>query len=273
MLRFLPFVLWLTLSSLYAQAEESFSQSCFDGSEAFVLIHGKTGESLYAKGEALDERVSPYSTFKIALSLIGYDVGIIKDLETPVWSFQEGYEDDFPAWKIPQSPLFWIKNSCVWYSKILSLQIGQELLQNYLTSFEYGNQDLSAGLSNPGSPPTVWIDSSLKISPKEQTLFLQKMIQGDLPVSQYAVQMTKALLFREERSDGWRLYGKLGGGDSADGLEYGWFVGWIEKKSLFFPFAYLICDKKINYAQRTSKANEYLNAFLSDTNHQYRRLE
>lgn len=216
--------------------------------ETFLLTNGVTNEVVHAVGD-LDERVSPCSTFKIALSLMGYDTGILQGRETPIWEFQEGYENDFSVWKISQTPLSWMKYSCVWYSKILALQIGQNSLQSYLVSFEYGNKDLSGGIPNPGSTSPAWISSSLKISPKEQVVFLQKIVQGQLPISQHALQMTKALIFREELANGLRLYGKTGGGDSADGLEVGWFVGWLEEEKFFFPFAYHICDQRVEYAQ------------------------
>jgi beta-lactamase class D len=231
---------------------------CLFAEETFLVIHGATGDPIYAVGDALDERVSPYSTFKIALSLMGYDLGILKDQEIPTWEFQVGYEAYLPAWETAQNPLSWMKHSCVWYSKILAAQIGQERLQKYLASFDYGNEDLSGGLSSPGPADPAWIDSSLKISPKEQVTFLQKMIQGQFPVSQQAFQMTKALMFREELANHWQLYGKTGGGNSSDGLEYGWFVGWIEKEGCHFPFAYLIRDQKIEFSQRASRVKQFL---------------
>jgi beta-lactamase class D len=154
--------------------------------------------------------------------------------------------------------------SCIWFSKVLALQLGLEKLKNYLALLEYGNEDLSGGLTKPGSAnKPAWVHSSLKISPHEQVLFLQKMIQGKLPLSAHAVTMTRRILFKEELPDAWQLFGKTGWSDSIsnenDGtLEYSWFVGWVEKEDLFFPFAYLIRDKKINLAQRIPRVKQLL---------------
>lgn len=39
------------------------------------------------------KRYAPCSTFKIALSLIGYDSGILTDMMHPSLPFKEGYHD------------------------------------------------------------------------------------------------------------------------------------------------------------------------------------
>ncbi|MBA3816174.1 MAG: class D beta-lactamase [Parachlamydiaceae bacterium] len=231
--------------------------------ENFLLINGVTNEIVVELGPSINERMSPCSTFKITLSLMGYDAGILKDEKTPIWDFQDGYDDWLESWRAPQYPQSWMKYSCVWYSKILALQLGMEKIQSYLTSIEYGNKDVSGGLGLPGPTSVAWINSSLKISPKEQVNFIQKMLHGKLSISPYSIQMTNAILFKEELSEGWKLFGKTGwsGSDIArDGktLEHGWFVGWIEKDQNFYPFAYLIREKKINLDQRIPRVKQLL---------------
>jgi beta-lactamase class D len=60
------------------------------------------------------------------------------------------------------SPRTWMKNSCLWYSRVLTKELGIKKFQEYVTKFNYGNMDLSGGLTES------WISSSLKISPMEQ---------------------------------------------------------------------------------------------------------
>ena len=235
----------------------------FSTEENFLLVNGVTNELVLTLGPNINEQISPCSTFKITLSLMGYDAGILKDENTPVWNFQEGYDDFLKSWKAPLDPTSWMKYSCVWYSKILALELGLEKIQSYLDSFEYGNQDLSGGLAPPGPTNVAWINSSIKISVNEQVNFIQKMMTGKLPISSNAIQMTKALLFKEELPEGWSLFGKTGWsgsyiGEDGKTLEHGWFVGWIEKDHIFFPFAYLIRDKKINRDQRIPRVKQLL---------------
>jgi beta-lactamase class D len=143
-----------------------------------------------------------------------------------------------------------------------------ETIQNYLALLEYGNQDMSAGLTiNP-----AWISSSLAISPREQVDFIQKMIHEKFSISNSAIQMTKALLLKEELPEGWKLYGKTGLGttyrkDDDLSLKVRWFVGWIENDHAFFPFAYLITEKEIDIGQTIPRVKQLLveSQVMSDT--------
>lgn len=240
--------------------------------ENFLLINGITNETVLELGPHVEERISPCSTFKITLSLIGYDAGILIDETTPTWDFQNGYDDWLASWRAPISPKSWMQYSCVWYSKVLSLQLGLEKIQSYLTSIKYGNQNMSGGLAVPGPMNPAWINSSLKISPREQVDFIQKMVVDKLPISSNAIQMTKVILLKEESPEGWKLFGKTGWSGSDIGkdgktLEHGWFVGWIEKDNNFFPFAYLIREQKINLDQRIPRVKQLLveSKIINDT--------
>ena len=234
-----------------------FSNVCaFSAEENFLLINGKSNKNALEIGPHVDERMTPCSTFKIALSLMGFDSGILLDENHPVWLFQEGYDDFQESRKTPQTPQSWIKTSCVWYSRVLATRLGTQNVLFYLAAFYYGNQDVSGGLTD------AWLTSSLKISPREQVAFIQKMLQKEHPVSSNAIHMTKQLLFLEELPNGWKLFGKTGWSGSIskpDGKnELGWFIGWIEKGEEFFPFAYNIRENKINLPQRILRVKQLL---------------
>lgn len=224
--------------------------------ENFILIDGMTNQVITEYGQNVDQPISPCSTFKVPLSLIGYDAGLLIDQINPTWDFQEGYDDWLAAWKAPQSPLTWMQYSCIWYSKVLCEELGLEKVQTYLASFDYGSQDIT------GDSP-FWVNSSLKISLRDQVVFIQKMLKGELPVSAQAIQMTKSILFKEDLPKGWKLFGKTGWSGSTitkDGinLEHSWFIGWIEKEQDFYPFAYLIRDKEIDLERRIPRVKEIL---------------
>lgn len=232
------------------------------GEENFILIDGSTSEIIKEFGSGIEERVTPASTFKIVLSLMGYDAGILQDEQTPVWHFQEGYDDFLESWKQSQTPKTWMNDSCIWFSKTIALKLGLEIIEQYLSSFEYGNQDFSTGMVPPGSTNPAWVSSSLKISPKEQVEFIQKMIREELPISNNALQMTKNLLFKEEIAGGWKLFGKTGLGSTIDennkSLKIRWFLGWVESYQNFFPFAYLLKEHEIDILQTVPRVKVFL---------------
>lgn len=125
------------------------------------MINSKSGGSLLEIGPHIDKRMIPCSTFKIALSLMGFDSGILQNENNPVWLFKKGYDDFLESWKSPQTSQSWMKNSFVWFSKLLAARLGIQKFEYYLAVLDYGNQDSSGGLTN------AWLSSSLKISPRE----------------------------------------------------------------------------------------------------------
>lgn len=239
-----------------------FSYQKLYGEENFILINGSTNEIIQEFGTDIAKRVTPASSFKIVLSLMGYDTGILKNEQIPLWDFQEGYDNFLESWKVSQTPQTWMTRSCIWFSKILALQLGLETIEQYLSSFEYGNQDFSTGMILPGPIHPAWVSSSLKISPKEQVKFIQKMIQGQLPVSNNALQMTKNLLFKEESALGWKFFGKTALGCTVDAqgknLQVRWFVGWVENTQMFFPFAYLLLEQEIDMLETIPRVRQLL---------------
>ena len=232
----------LLLCFIVLSGGSAFAGNCF--------IAKENGKILQSEG-ACDKRYAPMSTFKIVLSLIGFDSGILIDETHPVWPFKEGYDDWRDVWKQDQTPKSWIKESCVWYSKVLTTQLGMEAFQTYITKFDYANKDLSGDKGQNNGLTNAWLSSSLQISSTEQIAFLEKMLAGKLPVKPQAIEMTKNILFVEALKDGWMLYGKTGMGSvlNADGtknpdLSHGWCIGWIEKGDRKIIFSSHMGDNK-----------------------------
>jgi beta-lactamase class D OXA-29 len=200
------------------------------------------------EGSACNTRFSPESTFKIALSLMGYDSGVLEDEHHPTYYPKK--TDDFyiNICKEAHNPKTWMRDSCVWYSHALTENIGMESFKNYVINFNYGNKDV-IGDNNNGLTNS-WLSSSLQISSTEQIKFLQKIIENKLPVSAKSLAMTKKIMFIQDLPGGWRLFGKTGSGKkqntnySKTELQHGWFVGWIEKNNRVIVFANHITDDK-----------------------------
>ncbi len=95
-------------------------------------------------GEHCSTRYAPCSTFKIALSLMGYDSGILIDESNPTWNPPISTKDDnwLENWHQQHNPKLWIQNSCVWYSQIITQKFGIDAFKAYVSHLGYGNQDV-----------------------------------------------------------------------------------------------------------------------------------
>lgn len=226
----------LFLCSLILCVSQAFAaESCFLAKE--------NGKTLKSEGDC-NTAYAPESTFKIALSLIGFDSGILKSESDPSWSLPDGVDPYINVCKGDHNPRTWMRDSCLWYSRILTTKLGLEKFQNYVSKFAYGNMDLSGGLTG------AWVSSSLKISPNEQTEFLSRVVERKISASKTSYDKTKKIMFIQEMAGGWKLYGKTGNGRQFDkngnktDLQHGWFVGYIEKGSRRIVFASHMVDNE-----------------------------
>ena len=91
-----------------------------------TVLDASSGEALVDIGPACDERVTPASTFKLAISLMGFDAGVLKSPEEPRLPFEEGYVDWRPEWRQATTPATWMRDSVVWYSQRVMERLGRE---------------------------------------------------------------------------------------------------------------------------------------------------
>ena len=214
------------------------------GLDCTIMLDAVSGAPIAEEGDC-GLRATPASTFNIAVSLMGFDSGILRDAHAPALPFKPGYADWQPSWRATTDPTDWIRNSTVWYAQQVTTRLGGQGLRDYVGRFDYGNQDLSGGLAN------AWITSSLQISPREQVAFLRKLAMRELPVSAHALDMTAQLLRLPTLSNGWNVYGKtgtafplLGDGSEDPDRAWGWFVGWASKDGRAVVFARLVLAKR-----------------------------
>lgn len=175
-------------------------------------------------------RLSPCSTFKIYNSIIGLETGVL-DTEDVYTLFKwDGTQYAFPAWNHDQTLTSATRDSVVWYFQELASRIGTERMQENINKLEYGNRDISGGLT------TFWLRSTLQISAQEQTDLLYKLFAGKLPVSPENVEVVKRNITLSDR-DGVRFMGKTGSGFENGKWKLGWFVGCVEKQEKRYFFA------------------------------------
>jgi beta-lactamase class D len=215
-----------------------------------------------------DIRVTPASTFKIAIGLMGYDSGYLRDEHSPRLAFLKGDPDWNPSWRQPTDPTSWIKNSVVWYSQRVTRHLGERRFQQYVTRFRYGNEDVSGDPGQRNGLTHAWLGSSLQISPLEQLQFLEQIVQRRLGVTARAYDMVGRITRIAPASGGWEVHGKTGTGfpvlpdrSTDEDHAFGWFVGWASKGSRSVVFARLIQDTE---AESTPAGLRARDAFMKE---------
>lgn len=227
-----------------------------------LLVEADGGAILARTGDC-DRPVTPASTFKVPLAVMGFDAGILTDAEQPAWPFKESYPDWIEDWKTTVTPRYWQEKSVVWYSQELTRQLGMEKFRAYVEAFDYGNKDLAGDKGQDNGLTHAWLRSSLLVTPVQQASFLDKLLNRKLGVSDHAYEMTYAIMPQSALADGWSVSGKTGtsfrsnadGAADAQKRQLGWFVGWAEKEGRKVIFVYLIEDqeKQTSYAGRRAK--------------------
>jgi beta-lactamase class D len=240
----LPALATVILAVSPAQAGEPNFDRYFAGRDGcFELVDMKAGKVVTRSNpERCAQRTSPCSTFKVPLALMAFDAGILKDETSQIrW---DGTKTSREEWNRDQTALTWMQYSVVWFSQRLTPQLGMERVKAYLSGFDFGNQDMSGGLT------TAWLESSLQVSPDEELRFWRRLWREELPVSQHAFDMTKKITFVGVSDSGWALHGKTGSGGLGAGgasqnakLWLGWFVGHIARGDREYVFVTSYSDR------------------------------
>lgn len=230
------------------------------------FIVQESGRTIQQEGDSCSKRTSPCSTFKILISLMGYNEGILENESSPTWPYREGETPPrspfLDIWNQPHNPRTWIQHSCIWYSQVITQKVGMETFKKYVELFKYGNRDLSGDKGRNNGLTNAWLSSSLKISPLEQIAFLEKLTRSELPVSEQTQQLTRHILFVEDLPGGWELYGKTGSGFDEHG-NIAWFIGWVQKEDRILTFVHY-CEGTLQPTQAKEEAKAKLISLVAE---------
>lgn len=214
--------------------EEVDWSSYFQGLNGSAVMY-LPGENLYMvyNEELSSTRRSPCSTFKIISSLIGMEHGVIaEDNSVRKWSGETFWND---SWNRDIGFKDAFQTSCVWYFRKVADDLGQEVIQKELNRLKYGNCDISdweGRLNNNNNNRSLtgfWIESSLKISPKEQVEVLERIFGETSAYSEASLSLLKdAMKTVDSDAPDMVLYGKTGLGKSRGILVDAWFTGFAE---------------------------------------------
>ncbi|MDR3478865.1 MAG: penicillin-binding transpeptidase domain-containing protein [Gammaproteobacteria bacterium] len=222
----------------------------FDG--CFILYHVNDQKivSEYNPHHRCSQQIAPDSTFKVPLSLMAFNQGLINQNTVFKW---DGEKRELPDWNQDQTPKSWLKYSVLWVSQQLTPALGYARIKHYLAGFDYGNQDFTGDPGKNNGLIYAWLGSSLKISAVEQLHFIQAMLNHELPVSDVAIASTKENMYLGKLDNGADYYGKTGSGrhgrnerlTNPSRLRDGWFVGFVEQGKEQYIFVSNLTDKTV----------------------------
>lgn len=212
---------WIEDARLAAVFQEKGLTGCF------VLWDPERQSGVVHNLARAQQRLTPASTFKIPNTLIGLATGAVADVDTIL---PYGGKPQFlKVWERDMSLREAIKVSNVPIYQELARRIGLKQMGEYLTRFNYGNAETGAVVDR------FWLSGPLAISAIEQVVFLNKLAHGQLPVPSSMQETVAEIILLEVQSDA-RLHGKTGWLMEQQ-PELGWFVGWVRKNEVIYPFA------------------------------------
>jgi len=225
-------LLWILIAAglaCYAektQPQVTLSQNEFKeifdhyGVKGTFLLYDLNNDALTVYNEErADKTYLPASTFKILNSLIALETEAVKDqCEVIEWDRQRRR---FDQWNQDQTLQTAFRYSTVWAYQELARRIGEKQMKYWVDKAGYGNRNIS------GEIDTFWLNGDLRISPREQLEFVEKLYKNELPFSQRNMDIVKEIMIVEQTPT-YILRGKTGW--LGIGVpQIGWFVGYLEK--------------------------------------------
>ena len=183
---------------------------------------------VYIDSTQADVGTLPASSFKIFSSLYGLESGVVKDADFVIpWdNVDYGRSVINRDLTLRESIVY----SAYWYHREVARRAGAATLKHWLDTVGYGNADTTGGFDR------TWVAGALRITPREQVHFLERLVRNELPFSQRSMDIVKDIT-QQEDTLGYRLHGKTGWAMGSEG-SIGWFVGWVEKDDGSGPYVF-----------------------------------
>lgn len=182
-----------------------------------------------------NQRFRPFSTFKIANTMIGLETSAVADAQTIIKWDPTVYPAAawWPAvWKQENNLQQAFQRSTVPYFRAMATRVGQAAMDRYLDRLAYGNRNAGGGLDS------FWLTGDLAISAVEQIAFLRSIHDGSAGVSKRTLNIVKDIMRyqipmasgdHKSSSDGYELRAKTGTGMAEKNHALSWYVGYIER--------------------------------------------
>lgn len=204
-----------------------------------VLYFPENNHYYYYNRSICEQRVSPFSTFKIISALAGLENGVIQN-ESSVMNYN-GTQYPVTEWNQNLTLKEAFQSSCIWYFRQVTDAVGEAGIQEILNDLQYGNCDISewegSGINPSDELNGFWLDSSLKISPEEQVRVLSDIFGEESEFAPSEIKILKNIMLVSD-DDNKKIYGKTGSGTNGEA----WFVDFSEENNVRKYIAIYLSD-------------------------------
>jgi beta-lactamase class D len=201
------------------------------GLSGSIIIYDSNNNKTYEHNPQRNAtEMLPISTFKIFNAMVALETGVIRDDVTVLtW---DGIQRELEAWNRDTNLRQGFKDSTIWFYQILARKSGRDRMKEYIDRVGYGNRQIGT----EQDIDRFWLQGPLKITPKAQIEFLQRLYRNDLPFSQRTMDLVKDIAIVEQTPD-YTLRGKTGWAFYSPKPQLGWFVGYLEQNKNVYFFA------------------------------------
>jgi beta-lactamase class D len=196
--------------------------------EGTIIISSLDGKTEYVYNMARSEKgFLPASTFKIPHTLLALQEGAVTDEKEII--FWDGEDRGWSQWNKDHSIETAFSVSCVWFYQELAKRVGNSKYLIHLDKLDYGNKMTGSDVT------TFWLNGDLKISAREQIVFLKRLYNDQLPYENEHLSVLKKIMIVDETLQ-YVIRAKTGWAMRIND-QVGWYVGYIETGGQVWFFA------------------------------------
>ncbi len=126
-----------------AKSDLFFSEEFKERDGAFTIINIENKRIIEQYNpKRLKVRTRPMSSFKLALLAMAFDSGYFKNNRQIIkW---DGVKRNRKSLNRNQTPQSFMKNSVIWVSRLITNNLGEKKISDYLEDFQYGNKKITS---------------------------------------------------------------------------------------------------------------------------------
>lgn len=208
-------------NSLKKYFDQNKVEGCFG-----MFDNGHGAFTVYNLSRLRDSAYLPASTFKIINSLIGIEIGRVKD-DSAILAWNKRPVDRVEC-NTDMSMYSAFRLSCFnWYQELAKM-IGKDTMQRWLDTLGYAQRYGKFKIQD--NLDSFWLDNSARITADEQLGIVKKLYFDQLPFQKRTQGIVRRMMIMEDNAN-YSLSYKTGWGTTDKGHALGWIIGWIEENN------------------------------------------